>query len=1044
MAEEEEYTFGPFRLNATREQLWRANQQIHLPPKVFAVLRYLVEHPNELVTKNTFFESIWPGLYVTDTVLAVHIGKAREALDDDPQKPAFIETVHRRGYRFIAACRASDLDAVRDPDFEGQTFCQPLPTEPATTIGSQPLVGRDVELALLREKLDVAVSGRGSLLFISGPAGIGKTRLARELRNCALKLGCRWLEGRYDKANSQPYQAWVEIIRSYLQQTPGSSLESLEERYRRELTKLVPEIAAAPSESIRNDRETERLMLFEGVTQLVFNISRKMPLVLLMDDLQWAASLELLHHLARNIGNQPVLIVATYRDDELKNDSNLWRTILAMNRERLFYPLPLVPLGVTEVEKLISSRSENAIAAQLAVLVHRKTQGNPFFVEEVLHLLQQRRVLFMSESGWQVTDAEALETPESVKAVINERLEWLGNDAEELLRMASVIGREFPLRVLRELMGKSDEGLIEILDRCEGAGLILSQKVRGEEIYSFTHDIMQEALYDSIGPARRRRHHLRVGHAIEKLYSSRLEEWYDALGRHFIEGNELEKALEYSLKAGDRASAICSWGRASAHYQMALELLQVLEVGPRHRAEVLEKLALATMWFGKGKDSLEYWEEALSVYEALGDAKKAGAVHLRLYQQYYSAMGTRDREKGYRHSVEALGLLEPEGDSVELAQAYTRSGLISAHRQNVPPSAGIAPLEKGLALAHRLGDAATLAEAEMSLAHVLVYHVGEIKSGLELAHAGYEAAKKSGETVLLAETALRVAEDYVMLLDADRGWRWAEEAINISTRSGAPRHQILSSLLIARAYILRGDGPQALLSLETARQIAKRAGVGFSQIPRPPIRFALIMVPFYLGDWDECASELSKWQDWPSDVVTTFIAWISGWLSLEKADLAGAQAQLREAVTRCEARGEKTLAVAPLALLSEAASRAGQLREAAVHLRRAQEITSQSEHWCGLLGEVFLAEGILFAAEKRWEKANRAFHEAVEIHRRYHLPYYEARVLFEWAEMHLSRRGAGDRKQGKQLLNQSLDIFQKIQAKKMVEKTQALKHRLGM
>jgi DNA-binding winged helix-turn-helix (wHTH) protein/tetratricopeptide (TPR) repeat protein len=1043
MAEKQEYIFGPFRLSAAKEQLWRENEEIRLAPKVFAVLRYLVEHRGELVTKSIFFDTIWPGLYVTDTVLAVHIGKAREALGDDPQKPRFIETVHRRGYRFIAACSASSEILPSNPALEGRTSTKPIISEPATTIGTQPVVGRETELSLLREKLDAAASGRGSLVFISGPAGIGKTRLAREVRKWALESGYQWLEGRFDKATSQPYQAWVEMIRRHLQQTGRQSLEYLEGVYEGQLAKLVPEIEPiAGSESTRIDPETERLRLFEAATQFFLGISRRAPMVLFMDDLQWAASIELLHHLARNIGNQRALILATYRDDELRNNSSLWAAVLAMNRERLFYSLPLGPLGAGEVETLISSRSDKAIAAQLTGLVYRKTEGNPFFVEEVLHLLQQRRVLFVSDGGWQLTEPYALETPESVKAVINERLERLGKDAEYSLRMASVIGREFPLRLLRELIDETGEELIEILDRCEGAGLILSQQARGEEIYSFTHDVMQEALYESIGPARRRQHHLRVGHAIEKLYGARLEEWYDALSYHFVKGNHLGKAVEYSLRAGDKASAICSWGRASAHYQAAMELLEELEVVPRQRAEMMEKLALATMWLGKGKEALGHWEKALSLYESLGEAKKAGAVHLRLYQQYYSAVGTRDREKGYSHSVEALKLLEPEGDTIELAQAYTRLGMISAHRQNVPISAGIVPLEKGLALAHRLGDAATLAEAKMSLGHLLVYHVGDIKRGLELAHEGYEVAKKSGDTVLLAETVLRVAEDYLMLLDGDRAWHWAEEALDISSRSGSPRHQILSSLLVAGVYILRGDAPQALLSLETARQITKRSGVEFSQIPRPPIRLAGIMVPFFLGDWEECSSELSKWQDWPSPVARPLTAWVSGWLCLEKADLAGAKAQLSEAVTLCKARGEKTLAVVPLALLSQVASKAGELEEAAVHLRRAQEITSGSEDWCGLTGEVLLAEGILAAAKKRWQEANTAFQKAVEVHRRYRVSYYEARALFEWAEMHVSRNGRDDRKRASVLLDQSLNIFEKIQAKKMMQKVQA--HRLSM
>jgi tetratricopeptide (TPR) repeat protein len=391
-----------------------------------------------------------------------------------------------------------------------------------------------------------------------------------------------------------------------------------------------------------------------------------------------------------------------------------------------------------------------------------------------------------------------------------------------------------------------------------------------------------------------------------------------------------------------------------------------------------------------------------------------------------------------------LKLLEPEGDAVEVAQAYTRLGFVCSHRQNVPLSAGIAPLEKGLALAQRLEDAATVAEAEMSLGHVLVYHAGEIKRGLNLAHESYESAQKSGDIVLLADTAIRAAEEYLILLDADAAKRWAEKAVDISNRSGSLRHQIQSSLLHGWAYILRGDTQQALSSLEMAQRNAENAGVEFRQMPRPSVRLAVIIVPFFLGDWDRCERELIKWRDWPSDVVLAFIAWASGWLCLEKGDLAGAKAQLGEAVRLCEVRGEKTLAVAPLALLSEVTSKAGELEEAAAHLRHAREITSPFDDWCGLTGEVLLAEGILSIAQKRWHEANTAFEKAIQIHRQYCLPYYEARALLEWAEMHLSRQRTSDRKRARELLDQSLAIFEKIQAQKMVEKTQRRKHRLGM
>lgn len=148
--------------------------------------------------------------------------------------------------------------------------------------------------------------------------------------------------------------------------------------------------------------------IFDGVTHFFFGLSQETPVVLCIDDLHWAPSIELMRHLARNIGNQPVLIVATYRDEELENQASLWSTVLAMNRERLFYELPLQHLGVSDVKALIASRFDSSVAAQLVSSVYRKTEGNPFFIEEVLQLLQERRVLFASDAGWQLTDLESL------------------------------------------------------------------------------------------------------------------------------------------------------------------------------------------------------------------------------------------------------------------------------------------------------------------------------------------------------------------------------------------------------------------------------------------------------------------------------------------------------------------------------------------------------------------------------------------------------------------------------------------------------------
>jgi DNA-binding winged helix-turn-helix (wHTH) protein/tetratricopeptide (TPR) repeat protein len=1039
MNEEKDFYFGPFRLDVANECIRQGKREIRLQPKAFALLRFLVEHPGRLVTKDTLLDNIWPNVHVSDSVLSVYVRRIREALGDNPNNPRFIETAHRRGYRFIAPITTGPRPESRETPRGGKASAKPIIGEPATIIGSQPLVGREKEMSFLQERLNAAVQGQGSVVFITGQAGIGKTRLGREVRDRAVGMGCQWLEGRYE-AVSQPYQAWTEITRSYLHQS-GASLQSVVGPYAVHLAKIVPEVGGgleSTSPVVRADPAGERFRLFEGLTEFFIHVSREAPLVLFVDDLHWAPSIEVVQHLARNIGNQRVLTIGAYRDDELKDNPGLSRTVLAMNRQRLFHPLTLSPLEQKEVAQLVSQRVDGTTNSQLIDVVFHKTEGNPFFVEEMVRYLQERKAIVQTETGWRLTEAASIETPESVKALIQEHLERLDQNAQELLQTASVIGRDFPLGLLRELVDQGEDRLIQGMDQSAKAGLVLRKRVPGEEVYSFTHDLMQEALYESVGPASRTRYHLRTGQAMEKLYAARLEGWYDALAYHFLEGNDLQKAVEYSVRAGERASAIYTWGRANSHFQTALELLEKLDAEPRQQAEVLEKLALAAMLSGRGKEALGHWEKALSTYETLGDDKKAGAIHLQLAQQYLSkAVGTRDAEKGYTHAGKAVTLLEPKGDSVELAQAYARVGHIAAHR-NEPLSAGLTPLEKGLALAQRLGDTAGVGEAAASLGHVLVYHAGTMNRGLELAHEGYEAAKRSGDKVLLADAVLRVSESYLTLRDTDGALHWAEEAVEVSSQSGVLFSQIQSSLLLGWASILQGDTARAVLGLETAQQTAKKAGVELTQISRPNL-FALAIVPFFLGDWDKAESGLLKCIESSQQVFPVLIAWLSGWLCLERGDLVRAKEHVREAVTLCETRGEKTLEVTPLTLSAEIASKGGDLDEAAAHLSQARKIMSKPQEWRGLAAEVHLSDGILATCEKRWQEALDAFQKAVEVNRQYRLPYYEARSLFEWGQMHISRNSTGDRERGLQLLGESLDIFQRIQAKKMVEKVLARK-----
>jgi predicted ATPase len=647
-------------------------------------------------------ETIWPGVHVTEAILSVYVAEIRKALGEDPKKPVFIETLHRRGYRFIAPVTIDRTTGMSQSTAGSEELIRPIMREAATAIGAEPIIGRERALSFLLEKLAAALHGTGSVVFTTGPAGIGKTRLLRELRHHTARCGFQWFGGKYEKNGNHPYGAWLDMLKGYLQQRDAPSLHVLMGPYTAQLANIVPEVmprSNSTSKVAPQESEIERTRLLEAWTHLFVQISREAPLVLFLDDVQWAGSLELLHHLARNIGNQRFLVLVAYRDDELKMNATLWKTVLAMNRERLFHPLPLEPLEQKEVARLISQKvAEKTIAPHLVDVIYQRTRGNPFFVEEFLRLLQERKVIADTEAGVDLRESASLEIPESVQTVIKERVEGLGKNAVELLRMASVIGREFPLRVLEEFTGELEEELIGVMDRCERYGLIHSSSGLGEEKYAFTHDLLQEALYESIGPARRRRDHLRIAQVIEKLYASRLEDRYESLAYHFREGNDLEKAVIFSHRAGVKAASHCAYREAVLYFEQALGALEHLPAGRQKLEQAIAiriDLGPALIAIGSylAPEVEENYLQAEKLCEQLGESA-----------ELFPVLWTLSRIRHWRGELLAarqlaeqlLSLARREQDSLRLLEAHHTLWAISLDIGALPSTKGYA--EQGFML----------------------------------------------------------------------------------------------------------------------------------------------------------------------------------------------------------------------------------------------------------------------------------------------------------------------------------------------------------
>ena len=923
---------------------------------------------------------------------------------------------------------------------------------------AQPLVGRDRERDSLRSLLDAAMQGQGGLVFITGEAGIGKTRLAGEIRSYARGRGCQWLEGRFEKEGSIPLQPYVEAVRAYLRTAPAGSITNLVGPYATELASAIPDIATAlaptppVSDLVEDDPETARQRHLEAMCHLFVGIAGQAPLVLFLDDFQWAPSMDVLRALAQQAPGQPMLIIGAYRDSELRDKPTLSRTVLAMNRDRLFQAIPLSRLNRGEAGHMIAQALGQAATEELANQVYQRTEGNPFFLEELVRYLVESGALTLAEQGWDLRDTSELQMPDSVKVVVEERLEHLQEATRRALAMASLIGQEFALSLLQEVTGVEEDDLVDIVDQAVEARVLVPRPGVGQEVYAFADNQVRQVLYDGTGTARRRRYHLLVGEAIETVHGRRLEEYYDALAHHFLEGNNIEKAVDYSIKAGDLAHGKSSFPRARSHYQVAAELLEELEEESERAAHAYAQLGMGlTTAYEVGTSSegtrrdVQHIKRALEMFVKLGDVRRAALLYRTLGAAYMNGTGVdEDYTEALRQYLAAVTLLKDAEDSIEKAVAYDGLAFVYCIGLELDRAEELARESLRIAETIQDQDALTLACTELGM--VLV-HKGHLREGLSYTERSWIAAQQARTPWFRQRAAAYpIGGQYPWLGNAGHYLEWSTRWEEEQSRASSQRYEFMMLSMIAVVSV-QGGYP------ERGRELLAR----LDQFGSGPARDISNVARAMLGDWDAAQSGSAS-LDWTGYGIPRPRAIRSalyyGRLLLDRSEYQEAEDLLRPLWEYCHEHGAVTFELNLLPPLVESYVRLERQQEARVSLERAEEILAMPEDWKGLAAGVYLAEAMLAAAEERWEESEPAFQRAVETNQSHGLVYDQARALYHWAVTYLERTnahsepgsstgsertGARDRDRGAQLLDQALALFQRCDAKKDIERIIARK-----
>ncbi|HET9299212.1 MAG TPA: AAA family ATPase, partial [Candidatus Polarisedimenticolaceae bacterium] len=569
-------------------------------------------------------------------------------------------------HRFAGAAetRAALQQALADPDRKVQEDATAA-TALLDALSRGKLVGRAGELAEARELWRRARDGQGHCLLVSGEPGAGKTRLARELLIQAALDGGLVLAGAcYEYEAATPYLPFAEAFRRYVaDERDDDALRAALGEAAPRLARLAPEIASRlgpfPQRQELPPHE-ERLLFVDAVASVLRDAARTRGVLFYFDDLHWAdaSTLWLLGHLLRGLRQERVLFTASYREIELDRAHPLSAALVDWNRERLTTRIALKRFALEQTREQLEALLCCAVSPDFAEAVQRETEGNPFFVEEVLKALIEQGSIRRERGDWIRDELVELEIPQSVKAAIGHRLDRVSPECSEVLRAAAVLGKTFEFDELLAVAGeRGEEPLLDAVDAATGAQLLV---VGRDGSFAFTHDKIREVLYEELNPIRRRRLHRRTAEGLQGI-SERRPVPAEKLAHHFIEAGDHERGLQWARQAGADAQALFAYDEAITAYRRAAECAHALG-RTAEQAELEEAAGKTSTISGNLIAAAGHFERALALTED-------PIARARLQTQAAGSLVINADPRGLAYAHEALTVLDPTSHPVETATA---------------------------------------------------------------------------------------------------------------------------------------------------------------------------------------------------------------------------------------------------------------------------------------------------------------------------------------------------------------------------------------
>jgi len=733
-------------------------------------------------------------------------------------------------------------------------------------ISSPVLIGRDREQAHLHALIDQVRQGHGQAILLSGEAGIGKSRLAAEVRRQASEQGFLVLQGTcFSTDRSSPYAPLLDLLSS--SQTQELLSLSNPDLLARELARLFPGLVDRASDDIslrKIEPEQEKRRLFVALTQFFTGFASRQPVLLLVEDLHWSdeMSLQFLHSLTRSSARHPLLLVLTYRTDEIHSELRQW--LAQLDRERLAHEIRLAPLSRSEVGAMLRGIFDWKSPMPPATLddIYELTEGNPFFLEEILKSLLLSGALVSTNEKWERWPPQELPIPRSIQAAVQLRFDRVSPAARQVVILAAVAGKRFDFALLQHITGHEEQELLKQMKELIGAQLVVEES---EEQFAFRHSLTRQAISAKLLARERKTLHRTIAETMEQLYTTSSDAHLADLAYHFYEAGVWVKALEYEQRSGNMALRLYAPRAAIEHLTHALDAAHQLHVTPPAQIYLARGQAYQTLGeFDRAQGDYEHALEAVrdthdgmlewQSMMALGflwvahDYTQAGAW-FRLASELAESLddptlrarslnrfgnwlvNTGQIEKALQAHQEALSIFEQQQDTQGMAESFDLLGPTYGMRGDRVKA--VEYIGKAIALFRTLGDSQSLISslamrAIQSMPGSSITTFSPLRTRDACVHDAEEALHLAHQIVsLLGQAFAEAALAHTLLSFGEAGpaLSHAQEALRIAIEIEHRQWMVSSYFALGNIYLLLlGPDTEALTAFQVGLSLARELG----------------------------------------------------------------------------------------------------------------------------------------------------------------------------------------------------------------------------